>query len=190
MKTDQRLFRIAGWTAVIAAVITFFTIITFAIGISVGWERVGQANDIAAALMALLHLPILLAVDKSVRPPSRVQLVIGLLAALVVAVVQILFVAGVVEFAFTTVPAALGSGILALIYMAYNWQARQAQALPNGLTLVGLIANAGGALASFASLLRPDHPLVWVGGTLYLLNVVWLFWLGRLWLSGKGSMAA
>ncbi len=178
---NNKLFRLSGWSALTAALITLFTIATFAIGISVGWDKVGLPNDIAAVMMYFLHIPILLGLDKFLKP-RPVQLWLGILAALVIGVVQVLFVSRVVEFEFTSLPAAVCTVILTLVYIVYNWQARQSQSLPNGLTLVGVIGNAGGALASAASVVAVDHPLVWVGGLFYLLNVVWLFWISRIWL--------
>ena len=174
-------YRLAGWSALTAALVTAFTIVTFAIGISVGWDKVGLPNDIAAIMMYFLHIPILLGLDKFLKP-RPVQLWLGILAALVIGIVQVLFVGGV-EFEFTFLPpSVVCTVILTLVYIAYNWQARQSQSLPNGLTLIGIIGNAGGAVASAASLISQDHPLVWIGGLVYLLNVVWLFWLSRIWL--------
>ncbi len=179
--SNTNLFRLAGWSALTAAFVTVFTIATFAVGITVGWDKVGLPNDIAAIAMYFLHIPILLGLDKFLKP-RPVQLWLGILAALVIGVVQVLFVSRVVEFDFTSLPAAVCTGILTLVYIAYNWQARGSQSLPNGLTLIGIIGNAGGALASAASFIAVDHPLVWIGGLFYLLNVIWLFWLGRIWL--------
>ncbi len=179
MNTNQ--FRLAGWSALIVALVTIFTIVTFAIGITVGWEKVGLPNDLAAIVMYFLHIPILLGLDKYLKP-RPLQLWLGILAALVIAIVQVIFVSGFVEFEFTSVPAAVCTVVLTLVYVAYNWQARGSQSLPNGLTLIGIIGNAGGALASAASLIAVDHPLVWIGGLFYLLNVAWLFWMSRIWL--------
>lgn len=183
--SNNNLFRLTGWSALTAALITLFTLVTFAIGISVGWEKVGLPNDIAVIVMYALHIPILVGLDKTLDRPRRAQLALGILAALVVTVVQILFVSGVLGFESTVIPASLSTIILSLIYIAYNWQTRQIQALPNGLTLIGLVANAGSALASVGGFIASDHPLVWIGGLLYLLNVVWLFWIGRVWLKSN-----
>jgi hypothetical protein len=172
-------YRLAGWSALTAALVTAFTIVTFAIGISVGWDKVGFPNDIASIVMYFLHIPILLGLDKFLKP-RPVQLWLGILAALVIGIVQVLFVGGIADV--TTLPASVCTVILTLVYIAYNWQARQSQSLPNGLTLIGIIGNAGGAVASAASLISQDHPLVWIGGLVYLLNVVWLFWISRIWL--------
>ncbi len=174
-------YRLAGWSALTVAFVTVFTIVTFAIGISVGWEKVGLPNDLASIVMYFLHIPILLGLDKFLKPRPA-QLWLGILAALVIGVVQILFVSRVVAFDFTSLPAAVGTIIITLVYIAYNWQARGSLSLPNGLTLIGIIANAGGALASAASFVAVDHPLVWIGGSLYLLNVVWFIWISRIWL--------
>jgi hypothetical protein len=183
---NSNAYRLAGWSALIVALVTIFTIVTFAIGITVGWEKVGLPNDLAAIVMYFLHIPILLGLDKFLKP-RPLQLWLGILAALVIAVVQVIFVSGFVEFEFTSVPAAVCTVVLTLVYVAYNWQARGSQSLPNGLTLIGIIGNAGGALASAASLIAVDHPLVWIGGLFYLLNVVWLFWMSRIWLrNAKG----
>ena len=179
MNTNQ--FRLAGWSALIAACVTVFTIATFAVGLSVGWEKVGLPNDIAAIVMYFLHIPILLGLDKFLKP-RPLQLWLGILAALIIGVVQILFVSRVVELEFTRLPAAVCTVILTLVYVAYNWQARGSQSLPNSLTIIGIVGNAGGALASAASFIAADHPLVWIGGLFYLLNVVWLFWMSRIWL--------
>jgi hypothetical protein len=84
---------------------------------------------------------------------------------------------------FTSVPNALAQAVICLLYIGYNWRARRSQSLPNALALIGLVANAGGAAASAATIMRPDHPVVWLGGTLYLLNAIWLLWLGRQWLT-------
>ena len=174
-------FRIAGWSAMIAGCVTVFTIATFAIGLSIGWDKVGLPNDIASIVMYCLHIPILLGLDKFLKP-RPLQLWLGILAALVIAVVQALFVSGFIDLESTGLPAALCTVIISLVYIAYNWQARQSHSLPNGLTMVGMIGNAGAALASAATIVAVDHPLVWIGGMFYLLNVVWLFWMSHIWL--------
>jgi hypothetical protein len=179
-------FRIAGWSALIVALVTVFTIVTFAIGMSVGWDKVGLSNDVASIVMYLLNIPVLLGLDKFLKP-RPVQLWLGILAALFIGIVQILFVSRLVPLEFTFFPASMCTVVLTLVYIAYNWQARQSQTLPNRLTLVGIIGNAGGALAGAFALVSQDHPIVWIGGLLYLLNVAWLFWLGRIWLrNAKG----
>ena len=178
---NKNPYRITGWSAMIAACVTIFTIATFAVGLSFGWDKVGVPNDIASIVMYCLHIPILLGLDKFLKP-HPVQLWLGILAALVIAIVQVIFVSGFVELEFTRLPAAVCTVTLTLVYIAYNWQARQNQSLPNALTLIGIIGNAGGALASAASIVAVDHPLVWIGGLFYLLNVVWLFWMSLIWL--------
>lgn len=174
-------FRLAGWSALLLALVTVFTIVTFAIGISIGWEKVGLPNDIASIVMYFLHVLVLFGLDKFLNP-RPVQLWIGILAALVISILQILFVSRVVGLEATLAPGYICSTVVALAYLAYNWQARRSQSLPNGLTLIGIIGNAGGAVAGLSSFIAQDHPLVWIGGLFYLLNIVWLFWMSRIWL--------
>ncbi|MBM3124568.1 MAG: hypothetical protein FJZ87_05775 [Chloroflexi bacterium] len=175
-------FRLAGWSALTVAILTLLTIVTFGIGVNAGWDKVKIPNDLATALMYLLHPLVLAGLDKSMARPRPAQLTIGILAALYMATVQILYIADAGVFESTPVSAILSTAILSLVYLIYNWQARREQSLPNGLTIVGVIANAGGALASASSIIAENHPLVWIGGSLYMLNVVWLIWLGRIWL--------
>lgn len=184
---NTNLLRLAGWSALTVAILTLLTIVTFGIGVSAGWDKVKTPNDFATALMYLLHPLVLFALDKSLARPRRVQLAIGILAALYMATVQILYITQAGLFESTPVTAILSTALLSLVYLLYNWQAHQEKSLPNGLTLVGLIANAGGALASASSIIAENHPLVWIGGSLYMLNVVWLFWISRIWLrNAKG----
>ena len=173
--------RLAGWSAFLLALVTIFTIVTFAVGLTVGWDVVGLPNDLASIVMYSLHILVLLDLDKFLKP-RPVQLWIGILAALVIGVLQILFVSRIVGLEATLVPAYICSSVVAFVYLVYNWQARQNQSLPNGLTLIGIIGNAGGVVAGVSSFLGQDHPLVWIGGLIYLLNVGWLFWMSRIWL--------
>jgi hypothetical protein len=174
-------YRLAGWSAFLLALVTIFTIVTFAVGLTVGWDVVGLPNDIASIVMYSLHILVLFGLDRFLNP-RPVQLWSGILAALVIGVLQILFVSRIIGLEATLVPAYVCSSVVAFVYLVYNWQARQSQSLPNGLTLIGIIGNAGGTLAGVSSFLAQDHPLVWIGGLIYLLNVVWLFWMSRIWL--------
>lgn len=84
-------YRLAGWSAFLLAFATIFTIATFTIGISVSWDVVGLPNDLASIAMYFLQILVLLGLDKFLNP-RPIQLWIGILAALVIGVLQILFV--------------------------------------------------------------------------------------------------
>ncbi|MBI3164769.1 MAG: hypothetical protein HYZ24_08805 [Chloroflexi bacterium] len=177
-------YRLAGWSAFLLALVTIFTMITASIGLTVGWDKVGLPTDIASIAMYFLNILVLLGLDKFLHP-RPIQLWIGILAALVIGVLQILFVSRIVGLEATLAPGYVCSSVVAFVYLVYNWQARGSQSLPNGLTLIGIIGNAGGTVAGVSSFLAQDHPLVWIGGSIYVLNVVWLFWMSRIWLRGN-----
>lgn len=186
---NTNLFQLAGWSALISTLITLFATVTFAIGLKVGWKKVGLPNDIAGATMFVLYIPIFLGLDRvthaSFPTLSWILLVAGLLAAAVAAFVQIIFILRFVDFNFTVFPVSSSSIVIGLVLIVFNWLAFRNGAFPSALTIIGIIAYMGMIVASIGMLIRQGHPLTWIGGSISVLGIVWLAWVGWLWLEMK-----
>ncbi|MBI3162162.1 MAG: hypothetical protein HYZ23_06615 [Chloroflexi bacterium] len=180
------LFQVAGWSALISTLVTLFTMATFAIGMKVGWENVGRPNDIAGVGMFLLYIPIFIGLGQTTHASfpalSWTLTIAGCLASAVAMVTQILFIAQKIEFQSTVLPNGLGGIIIGLAIIGFNWLILRNGDFPSALTIIGIVAYAGMALASIGSLIRQGHPLTWIGGSFSFLSVVWLAWAGWLWL--------
>ena len=179
-------YRLAGWSALASILVTIFAMITASIGLSVGWEKVGLPNDISVVAMFALYIPILLGLDGMTRASSpalsRILLLVGCLAAVIVVFVQTIFILRFVDFSFTAFPVSASSVVIGLVCIAFNWLIFRNRGFPAALTVIGIIAYAGMVVASIGSLIRQGHPLTWIGGSLSILSIVWLAWAGRLWL--------
>lgn len=183
---NANLFCIAGEFALLSTLVTLFTMVTFAIGMKVGWKKVGRPNDIAGVGMFFLYIPIFIGLGQmthaSFSALSWILTIAGCLASAVAMVTQILFITQKITFQATILPNGLGGMIIGLAMVGFNWLILRNGGFPSALTIIGIVAYAGMALASIGSLIRQGHPLTWIGGSVSILSVVWLAWVGVLWL--------
>lgn len=180
------IFRVAGWSALVSTLVTLFTLATFAVGMKVGWEKVGRPNDIAGVGMFFLYIPIFIGLGQTTHASfptlSWLLAIAGCLASAVAMVTQILFIAQMIRFQSTVLPNGLGGIIIGLATIGFNWLFLRNGDFPSALTIIGIIAYAGMVIASIGSLIRQGHPLTWIGGSFSALSIVWLAWTGWLWL--------
>lgn len=179
-------YRLAGWSALLAALTSLFSVVTFVIGMQVGWDKVGLPNDIASVILIAQYFPIFLGLDRMTRASSpalgRILLLVGCLTAAMVAFVQIIFIARIIDFPATIVPTWGGGIVIGLVFIGFNGLAFRNRSFPAALTILGMIAYAGIAVSGVGSLIEQGHPLTWIGGAFGSLTIVWLIWAGWLWL--------
>ncbi len=174
----------ARWVAIAGAV----GLVTITLFYTVG-QPWGTINDAAYLVMFLSLGPVMLAHYElgGVVPlwPARLSLVGALTAVAAWSVVQVAFIAGLVDFDYTRAATgafavssllqiAIGLWIAGASLLAGRW-------LPVGVRLLGILAGTGTVAMSIGFLLGGlTHPLALAGGVGYgLILPIWAFLLGR-----------
>jgi hypothetical protein len=187
--TDFPFLRLAGRSAYLSVVV-FFASLAFFIGFFSAGQPYGTLNDLASALLALLMVPVALALYRLFRPGARglslAATGIGLLGMATVAVLQTLLVFGVVRFEQTLGPVLTAQGLIGVWLLLAGYLTRITRALSSGVTWPGFAAGAGYvALAPGFWLGGQQNPLFILGSLVVLVGYpIWAIRLGRALTSG------
>jgi hypothetical protein len=193
MNTSQ-FFRFAGWSAYVTAVAILISFITLFVFFAVGglW---GPINDISSVFFALSLIPPALAwhhLHRSLFPRlSLVNLAIGIIAMLTLAILQAALVVGIVEYEQSLRPV-LAANLVIGLWLAVNGVLasrglHREGTVPRGLAWVSLVAGIGSILVGLGFWIGgEEHPLTAVGGLVSFAGIfIWAIWFGKLLLSGK-----
>ena len=191
---EAALFRFAGWSAYFNATIFILSLVALMLFFSIGgiW---GTINDSLSILWMLSYIPIAVVffqINRSVNTPiSLVSSIIGIAAAIVFVVLQILLVLGRVRFeqTFTAVPAM--TALVSLFVLIHALLARAGHTLPAGLTWVMIIYGIASMVGAVGFQIGGEqHPLAMIGLLLTAFSgLVWVIWFGRLLLAEKIAIA-
>ena len=184
-----------GWAALLSAVATLGTFGTSILFFAVN-PSFGKINDAVSVVQAVLMLPVAVAMALLTHPVNGMlallALVVGSLAMVVTAVLQVLLVFGRVRFE-QTIGAVLAAGAaMGLWFILSNALAGAGGPLPWGLVAWGIAAGIGYLLAAVGFHRGGQHhPLFYAGGLLVIVGyTIWAVWLGCLLLTGALLTAA
>lgn len=181
------LFRLAGWSAYVSAAATIVGAVTLVIFFSVG-DPYGKINDVSSIIIAITGIIVLIAMRKFHRSASYSLSVgastLGIVALLVAGIVQIVFVAGRIQYEQTEFVSPLGFGLFGIALIVFGYLGWIEASRPRVLSAIGMTAGLGYVLVAAGFILGgPNHMLTYIGGALSVIAYpVWGFWLGCIWL--------
>jgi hypothetical protein len=192
--SEAALFRLVGWSAYFNAAVFFLSLVALMLFFSIGgfWGRI---NDSLSILWMLSFIPLVVAfyqINRSVNAPiSLASSIIGIAAAIVFAVLQILLVFGLVRFEQTFTAVLTMTAIFGLSVLIHALLARAGHNLPPGLIWVMIIYGVASILGAVGFQIGGEqHPLAMIGLLLTAISgLVWVIWFGRLLLSEGVSTA-
>jgi hypothetical protein len=190
----SQLFRFAGWSAYLNAVAITISFVSLFVFFAVGglW---GPINDISSVFFALSLIPPALAwhhLHQSLFPRlSLLNLAIGIIAMLALAILQTALVVGKVEYEQSLRPVLAASAVIGLWLIVNGVMASRGshreRTVPRGLASMSLVAGIGSILVGLGFWIGgEEHPLTAVGGLVSFAGfLIWAIWFGKLLLSGK-----
>ena len=192
--SEAALFRLVGWSAYFNAAVFLLSLVALMLFFSIGgfWGRI---NDSLSIFWMLSFIPLVVAfyqINRSVNAPiSLASSIIGIAAAIVFAVLQILLVFGLVRFEQTFTAVLTTTAIFGLSVLIHALLARAGHSLPPGLTWVMIIYGLASVVGAVGFQIGGEqHPLAMIGLLLTAISgLVWVIWFGRLLLS-EGVSAA
>ena len=189
------LFRLAGWSAYFNAAVFLLSLVALMLFFSIGgfWGRV---NDSLSIIWMLSFIPLVVAfyqINSSVNAPiSLASSIIGIAAAIVFAVLQILLVFGLVRFEQTFTAVLTMTAIFGLSVLIHALLARAGHTLPSGLTWVMIIYGLASVIGAVGFQIGGEqNPLAMIGLLLTAVSgLVWVIWFGRLLLAEQVAALA
>ncbi len=182
--------RFAGWCAYLSAAATIIGFVTLLLFFSVG-QPFGTINDVSSIIIALTILPVLFVLHKLHRAFAPVvslwALIIGIVSALIAALLQTLFVFKVIPGDLSGKIVTVAFGVFGIALVLFNYLVYSSTSFSPKFAIWGIVAGAGYAVVALGFLLGgQDHPLTYVGGLAAIVAYpVWVLWFGKLLLSGK-----
>jgi hypothetical protein len=181
---ETMLFRLAGWSAYFNAAVFVLSLVALMLFFSIGgfW---GTINDSLSIIWMLSYIPLAVAFYQINRPVntsiSLASTIIGVSAAIVFAVLQILLVLGVVRFEQTFTAVLTMTGLVGLFVLIHALLARYGHTLPPGLTWVMIIYGIASMIGAVGFQIGGEqHPLAMIGLLLTAVSgLVWVIWFGR-----------
>jgi hypothetical protein len=182
---------LAGWSAIAAAILTVTGLITLLAFFGTGSALLGALNDLNTIAMALVTVPMALALYPVASRTSGSLATIALAADLIGVVLaggfSALLVGGVMSFDATLAPITVGNGLIGVWLLMTAALVVAASAVPSALGWLGIAGGAGLALASMGfPLLGREHPVIAVAGLVALFGLVGFYaWAGVLLLQAR-----
>jgi hypothetical protein len=188
--SEDTLFRLAGWSAYFNAAVFLLSLVALMLFFSIGgfW---GTINDSLSIFWMLSFIPLVVAfyqINRSVNAPiSLASSIIGISAAIVFAVLQLLLVLGLVRFEQTFTAVLTMTGIFGLAVLIHALLARAGHTLPPGLNWVMIIYGIASVIGAVGFQIGGEqNPLAMIGLLLTAISgLVWVIWFGRLLLAEK-----
>jgi len=188
--SELTLYRFAGWSAYFNATVFVLSLLALMLFFSIGgfW---GTLNDSLSIFWMLSFIPLSIAlyqINRAVNAPlSIVSSIIGIVAAIVFAVMQFLLVFGLVRFEQTFTAVLATTAIFGLSVLVQALLARAGHSLPMGLIWVMIIYGIASLIGAIGFQIGGEqHPLAMIGLLLTAVSgLVWVIWFGRLLLAGN-----
>jgi hypothetical protein len=188
--SELTLYRFAGWSAYFNATVFVLSLVALMLFFSIGgfW---GTLNDSLSIFWMLSFIPLSIAlyqINRAVNAPlSIVSSIIGIVAAIVFAVMQFLLVFGLVRFEQTFTAVLATTAIFGLSVLVQALLARAGHSLPMGLIWVMIIYGIASLIGAIGFQIGGEqHPLAMIGLLLTAVSgLVWVIWFGRLLLAGN-----
>ncbi|MGW8226041.1 MAG: hypothetical protein ACWGOY_09910 [Anaerolineales bacterium] len=186
---EEALFQFTGWSAYFNAAVFILSMIALMLFFSIGgvWGRV---NDSLSIIWMLSYLPLawaLFMINRPVNAPiSLAASLLGIAAALVFVVLQILLVIGRVRFEQTFSAVLIMTALVGVFVLIHAFLAKAGHNLPPGLIWVMIIYGIASVVGAIGFQIGGEqHPLAMIGLLLTAVSgLVWVIWIGRLLLSG------
>ncbi|HSO29562.1 MAG TPA: hypothetical protein VLS28_06645 [Candidatus Sulfomarinibacteraceae bacterium] len=182
---------LAGWSAIAAAILTVTGLLTLLAFFATGSALLGVLNDLNTIAMAVVTVPVALALypvaSRTSAPLARVAVVANLIGVLLTAGFSALLVMQVMTFDATLTLITAGNGLIGAWLLVTAALLASASALPLALGWFGIAGGAGLALASLGfPLLGREHPIIAVAGLIALIGLVSFYaWAGVLLLRAR-----
>lgn len=182
---------LSGWSAIAAAILTVTGLVTLLAFFGTRSELLGTLNDINTIAMALLTVPVALALHPVAARTSASLATIAVGADLLGVVLAVgfsaLLVTRIMTFEATLTAITLGNGLIGVWLLATAALMLSGSAVPSPLGWLGIAGGAGLALASLGfPLLGREHPLIAVAGLVALIGLVGFYaWTGVLLLQER-----
>jgi hypothetical protein len=185
---EEALFQFAGWSAYFNAAVFILSMIALMVFFSIGgiWGRI---NDSLSIIWMLSYLPLAWALFMINRPVkaliSLAASLLGIAAALVFVVLQILLVNGRVRFEQTFSAVLIMTALVGVFVLIHALLAKAGHNLPPRLTWVMIIYGIASVVGAIGFQIGGEqHPLAMIGLLLTAVSgLVWVIWFGRLLLS-------
>ena len=187
---------LAGWSAIAAAILTVTGLVTLLAFFGTRSELLGALNDLNTIVMALVTVPVALALHpvaaRTSAPVATIALGADLLGVVLAAGFSALLVTRIMTFETTLTAVTLGNGLIGVWLLATAALMLGAPAVPSALGWLGIAGGAGLAVTSLGfPLLGREHPIIAVAGLVALIGLVGFYtWTGLLLLQerlGLGS---
>jgi len=177
---------LAGWSAIAAAILTVTGLITLLAFFGTGSAVLGALNDLNTIVMAVVTVPVALALypvaSRTSGSLATIALAADLIGVVLAAGFSALLVGWVMTFDATLLPITVGNGLIGVWLVMTAALLLAASAVPSALGWLGIAGGAGLALASMGfPLLGREHPVIAVAGLVALIGLVGFYaWAGVL----------
>ncbi len=182
---------LAGWCAIAAAILTITGLITLLAFFGTGSAVLGALNDLNTILMAVVTVPVALALhpvaSRTSGSVATIALSADLIGVLLAAGFSALLLAQVMSFSNTLLPITIGNGLIGIWLLMTAALVLAASAVPAPLGWLGIAGGAGLVIASMGfPLLGREHPVIAAGGVVALIGLVGFYgWAGVLLLQSR-----
>ena len=180
-----------GWFAIAAAVLTVTGLVTLLAFFSTGIGALGTLNDTNTIAMAVVTVPVALALhpiaSRVSGPIASAAVASNLVGVLLVAVFSALLVARVMTFEGTLTLITVGHGLIGAWVLVTAALLLSGAAVPAALGWLGIAGGAGLAMTALAfPLLGREHPVIATGGLVAVIGLVGFYaWTGMLMLGSR-----
>jgi hypothetical protein len=182
---------VAGWFAIAAAILTVTGLITLLAFFGTGSSLLGALNDLNTIVMAVVTVPVALALypvaSRTSSSFATIALGADLLGVLLAAGFSALLLAHVLTFNATLLPITIGNGLIGVWLLITAALLLAVAAVPVPLGWLGIAGGAGLVVASMGfPLLGREHPIIAAGGLVALIGLVGFYmWAGVLMIQAR-----
>jgi hypothetical protein len=182
---------LAGWAAIAAAVLTVTGLITLLAFFGTGSEVLGTLNDLNTMAMAVVTVPLALALypiaSRASAPLATLAVGADIIGVVLAGGFSALLALRVMTFDATLTLITVGNGLIGVWLLATAALLLAASAVPWTLGWLGIAGGAGLAAASLGfPLLGREHPVIAVAGLVALIGLVGFYsWTGVLLLRSR-----
>lgn len=182
---------LAGWSAIAAAILTITGLITLLAFFGTGSALLGVLNDLNTIVMAVVTLPVAVALypvaSRTSGSLAAIALAADLIGVVLAAGFSALLVVRVMTFDATLGPITLGNGLIGVWLLMTAALVLGASAVPSALGWLGIAGGAGLAVASMGfPLLGREHPVIAFAGLMALVGLIGFYaWAGVLLLQAR-----
>jgi hypothetical protein len=182
---------LAGGSAIAGAILTVTGLITLLAFFGTGSALLGALNDLNTTAMALVTVPVALALypvaSRTSGSWATIALAADLIGVALAAGFSALLVVRVMTFDATLLPITVGNSLIGVWLVMTAALVLAASAVPSALGWLGIAGGVGLALASMGfPLLGREHPVIAVAGLVALIGLVGFYaWAGVLLLQAR-----